>query len=540
MKLFRHLMIAFGIVVVSLPAMAFQVTGGLTGWWDQPGQQNHGVIITISRLPWGDNTGVVYWAYYDEGSPTWVIAQGELDGDTIDAEVHRFEGISFMQPNDPDANFGERVGTMQVTFQSCATGTVSYDIEPMGPGSFEISRLDTPPGRHCSGGLSDNRRPDLERERIEVILEGEGEATGYAELDLRPARAFFDVSARGLQAGDGYTLQMRSDDDEMERLGEFEVFETGAGTFGEIKFRSPQVGAAENLGFDPRGRELEIRDAAEQLVLAGTLPEEGELPGRGAPPFDNEFKGPGAGGRNVEIQLANVGADSSALATAELSMGGGMEFEIKLIGLSSGDYPVRLNGRDLGTIVVSDAGAGEIEFGYPDDHGQQPFDFDPAGALIEIFDSSELLLFEGVFPEFRGSGGGHGGGGPGGGGPGGGGPGHGYAGSDETQVQFENVIDDGAYAGASAYAEYEVRTNRESFEVEVRSMPVGAYPLMVDLEGTLSEVGLIQVDARGRGEIEFGDPPRFDEAQLDFDPRGRQLEIREDGGDAVFRVDFPD
>jgi hypothetical protein len=548
MKAFRQFIIAIGLLATALPASALQVTGGFTGWWDQPEQQNHGVIITISRLPGGEKTGVVYWAYYQDGTPTWVIAQGDLDGDTIDATVYRVEGIDFMQPYDPDGDFVDEVGTMQVQFDSCAAGTVDYDIESLGQGSFDISRLDTPPGRNCTGGLSDDRRPDLERERIEVVLQGEGEARGYAELDLRPGRAAFEVSVRGLMAGEAYVLQMTEDDDEIKRLGVFEVFESASGgTYGEIEFRSPQAGTAQELDFDPRGRLIEVLDAGAGVVLSGTLPEEGELPGRGVPPFDSDFKDPGFGGREIELQLDNVAAPPSATAQAELTMGGGqMEFEIEVYGLGEGEYPVQMNGSPLGTIIVDTNGTGEIEFGYPEDDGQQPLDFDPAGALIQIFDGTDPLLFEGVFPDFRGEHGGPGhgsGNGPGsgsGGGPGSGPGGSGSASSDEIRVQFDNI---GAsqYAGARAYAEYEIRTNRVSFEIELDAMPgAGFYDFLVDIngDGEFSNIGQIEVDDDAEGELEFGDPPRFDEQILTFDPRGKTLEIRS-STETVFRVDFP-
>jgi len=529
MKMFRRLIAASALIAFAVPAGALQVTGGFTGLWGQPDQQNHGLMITISRLPGGEKTGVVYWAIFEDGAPSWVFAQGDVDGDTINADVFRFEGISFMQPQNPAAAFGERIGTLQVEFTSCINGRVTFNTVDLGAGEFEIGRLDNPPGRNCTGGLADDRRPNRERERIEVALEGDG--TGFAELDLRPGRAHFEVKVRELPVGDGYELRVAG-----ETRGEFEVFETAAGgTRGQIEFRSPQIGPVELLDFDPRGELIEVADGG-VVVSSAMLPEEGGLPGRDTAPFDHDFQGRAV--REIEFELDNLGLLPGALATAELVMGGGrMEFEIELIGAPVGSYPLSVAGVQRGVIEVLEEGrSGALEFGYPEDDGQRRFDFDPAGALVEIF-SGEMVAFEGTFPDFRGDGCG-GGQGPGGGngpgdGPGHGGMHHGCGDIDEVHAVFDNV-GGAAYAGASASAEYEAHTNRSSFEVEVESMPAGSYPLVV--EGV--QRGVIDVFEDGDGEIEFGDPPRFDENTLDFDPRGASVEIV-DGDGPVFTLDFP-
>lgn len=533
MKMFRRLIAATVLIALAMPAGALEVTGGFTGWWQQPEQQNHGVIITISRLPGGEKTGVVYWAHYDDGAPSWVIAQGEIDGDTIDADVFRFDGISFMQPQTPDADFGERIGTLQIEFADCTRGRVRFDTVDLGAGEFGISRLDNPPGRNCTGGLADDRRPNRAGERIEAALAGDG--TGRAELDLRPGRARFEVRVRGVPVGDGYELDVGG-----ETRGEFEVFETAAGgTRGRIGFRSPRTGPTELLDFDPRGELIEV--VADGVVVSSAmLPDQGTLPGGNSAPFEHEFQG--QGGREIEFELANLGLWPGAVATAELAMGSGrMEFEIELIGAPAGSYPVSVAGVRRGVIEVAEDGEsstrGVLEFGYPEDDGQRPFDFDPAGALVEIF-SGDTVAFDGTFPDFRGDGCDRDDHGPGGGdgpgdGPGHGGMHHGCGDIDEVGVVFDNV-GGAAYAGAGASAEYEVHANRSRFEVEVESMPGGSYPLVVD--GV--QRGVIDVFEDGDGEIEFGDPPHFDENTLDFDPRGATVEIV-DGEGPVFTADFP-
>jgi len=45
--------IALTLAMAGGSASAMEVTGGFTGWWDQPAQQNHGVILVVSELPDG-------------------------------------------------------------------------------------------------------------------------------------------------------------------------------------------------------------------------------------------------------------------------------------------------------------------------------------------------------------------------------------------------------------------------------------------------------------------------------------------------------
>mgnify|MGYP005840575731 CR=1 FL=1 len=527
-------------ILLSLPASALEVTGGFSGWWGQPEQQNHGAIIAISRLPSGEKTAAVYWAHYNAGTPTWLIAQGTIEGDRIMAQVYEFDGISFMQPQSPEKNdFGEAVGTMEVRFSDCLNGRIMFDTDTVGAGEFPIGRLTDQPGAVCSGGISDDFRSDHMPREFVIALESTGVfpgARGEIEFEMRPGRADFAIGVENLPEGE-YELHVGG-----EPRGAIEVFASDDGTAGRLGFRSPAVPGTMLLDFDPRERMIEVL-AGGQVVLGAATPEQGNFMGRGPAPFE----GPEDGRFETEIQLLNDGVYPDGSATARLEMLGPsapgvpmMEFDIEVQNIPVGSYPVRVMGLERGQIEVTEIGAGqthgEIEFRFPDAPGAMHFDFDPRGAMIEILEGA-TRLFSAEFPD-SGTDGGFGMGmGPGMGsgmGPGmGPGMGSGVAFA-EIGIELDNA---GVHPAGTAEAYYEQHPMREIFRVRVTNVPEGAYELFV---GGVNRgvIDVVSTPRGARGAIGFGNPPAFNELTLDFDPRGENVEIRRDG-DVIFTGDFP-
>jgi len=90
---------------------------------------------------------------------------------------------------------------------------------------------------------------------------------------------------------------------------------------------------------------------------------------------------------------------------------------------------------------------------------------------------------------------------------------------------------------ASGDVEREMNSQRVEFSVEIEDVPVGSYMLVVDGK----EVGTIRaVEMHGRvvGMIRFRDPEVFGKEHLDFDPRGRTIQVLQQNA-AVSEVDFP-
>lgn len=386
---------ASAIALCAISAQALEVTGGFTGWWGQPDQQNHGLIVSISRLPDGEKTGVLYWAHFDEsGNPSWLFAQGDIEDEMIDARVFSFEGITFMQGENPDANFGEQVGTMQVVFSDCVTGEVTYDTTAVGAGTFPIERLTNQPGAACSGGISDDMGPGDLPEEFEIALAPTGVipgARGTAEFKATPGNARFEVEIEEVPAGE-FELQVGG-----ETRGLITVVNTDTGeTEGEIEFRSPAGDDQLLLDFDPRDQIIDVLFEG-QVVLTALAPEEGDFPGN-PPAFDMPIRGD----LELELELTNEGVYADGEASAEFEMSDNRaEFEIEVSNIPAGTYPVFIAGINQGNVTVDEDDLGEtggdVEFAFPPS-GVNPLDFDPRGQTIEILEGA-TLLFSGEFPE---------------------------------------------------------------------------------------------------------------------------------------------
>ena len=225
-----------------------------------------------------------------------------------------------------------------------------------------------------------------------------------------------------------------------------------------------------------------------------------------------------------------------------------MEFEVELSGLPDGTYHLYVGMRDRGELFVEN-GYGAIRFASPAEDGRHLLNFDPRGMSLEIWDEQGAVLssFNGVMDEDRHHGGDSGhqyacndGSGPGGMG-GMGGMGHG--GPDcvddgdylEIEVDLENT---GILAYAEGEAEWSMNSDRVIFAVRIEEVPVGNYPLQVD--GV--EVGVIEAFARRNGEVfgrlAFRDPSVYGMPHLDFDPRGKLIEVLQ-GSSVILKTELP-
>jgi len=225
-----------------------------------------------------------------------------------------------------------------------------------------------------------------------------------------------------------------------------------------------------------------------------------------------------------------------------------MEFEVETNGLPDGTYHLYMGMQDRGEFSVV-GGYGAIRFSSPAEDGRHLLNFDPRGMGVEIRDETGAVLssFGEMMDEDDHHGGdvghhyacdddsGHGHG------PGMGGMGH--DGPDcvdegdylEIEVDLDNT---GILADAEGEAEWDMNSERVMFAVEIEGIPAGGYALRVD--GV--EVGTIQAFARHNGEIfgrlGFRDPAVYGMPHLNFDPRGKTIEVLQ-GESVILEAELP-
>ncbi|MCF6226895.1 MAG: S8/S53 family peptidase [Xanthomonadales bacterium] len=123
--------------------------GGLTGAWANPQAPESGQGILFDVM---EESGKVFAAWFtyslDGNSPSvdfgsadhrWFIAYGDWSGDGSEMTIALTEGGVFDKPT---VVVDKEVGSLQVNFDSCTSGSVEYQFPDLGiSGSFPIQRL---------------------------------------------------------------------------------------------------------------------------------------------------------------------------------------------------------------------------------------------------------------------------------------------------------------------------------------------------------------------------------------------------------------
>jgi len=211
------------------------------------------------------------------------------------------------------------------------------------------------------------------------------------------------------------------------------------------------------------------------------------------------------------------------------------EFSVEAEDIADGSYRIFVGGVDRGALIVS-SGTGEVEFRSPSEDGKILLTFDPRGEQLEVRDVQGAVLTSGdsVFAgdDDNGAGNDNGSGDDNGGGDS---SGNIDFGSSEIEVALGNT---GVFSAASGEAKLRARSDRVDFSVEIEDVPVGSYNLRI---GGIS-VGTIQAKmlqyGSVQGELEFRDPVEPGKVQLNFDPRGQQIDVL-DGTTVILQTLFP-
>ncbi len=204
------------------------------------------------------------------------------------------------------------------------------------------------------------------------------------------------------------------------------------------------------------------------------------------------------------------------------------DFHVSAEGIDDGVYDIMVcadNGaytNPVGTLNVV-AGEGSTHFRSPQTGNQENLGFDPRDCLIEIHDATGAVLTSGdgvLAPKNSGNGGGG-------------------NGRSEIEADLNNM---GAYPEGEGEASYVVKNNSVEFEVEIKGVPVGSYPLWVEsgLEGNITVAADDDDDDDSlKGKLRFSNPQKDGRELLDFDPRGKLIEVYE-GNTLIFEVIFPE
>lgn len=226
---------------------------------------------------------------------------------------------------------------------------------------------------------------------------------------------------------------------------------------------------------------------------------------------------------DIEFNLTNNGIFPAGQAEVDYQRSATRtKFDVELEDVPTGDYQLRVDGVEQGTISVvmlSDRTRGEIEFSSPRDDNERLLDFEPLDQQIDILQDG-TVLFSGILDSNTGS--------------------NGSPLGDLPLGEIEvDLINTGEIPLGSGDAKYEGRADRVEFDVEIEDVPVGNYDLFVggNLEGQIN----VQFNAaanRNEGEIEFRNPVDAGSQLLTFNPLGQEISIR-DNGVELFRVNFP-
>lgn len=196
------------------------------------------------------------------------------------------------------------------------------------------------------------------------------------------------------------------------------------------------------------------------------------------------------------------------------------ELSVEVEDLADGNYRIFVGGVDRAGLVVS-LGTGETEFRSPVEAGKVLLTFDPRGEIVEVHDGLGAVLTSGdvVIGDGDDNDGGD----------------DMDFGTTEIDVDLNNT---GVYPLASGDARLRPEVDRADFSVEIEDVPVGDYDLRVGGEIVGVITVMMQQDGSIEGELEFRNPVEPGKTLLDFDPRGKQINVQ-DGATVILETLFP-
>jgi hypothetical protein len=378
------------------------VTRHFSGLWEQPEQENQGLTLHIVHQNSGEKVAVAFWfTYAEDRESSWFIGQGPVIDNRIELQLYNVTDVGFMQPDNPDVNPANLVGTMLMTFDACKSGTVTFDtnLPEIGSGTFPIEQFGWIRNTHCTGGISDDTPSDVfpTEQRLALQAARAGiTGSGHADFAERPDRTEFSVEVEDLADGIFHIVVGGIERGDL-------VVNMG---MGETEFRSPAEAGKELLTFDPRGKVIEVRDGQGAVLTSGDEVFDGSdhcghhCGGGGG---GNGGGGMDFGMMDIEDELTNTGVYPLASGDAKLEPRmDRTDFSVEIEDVPVGSYDLRIGGDIVGTIQAAEMPdgtvEGELEFRNPVEPGKILLDFDPRGQQIDVLEGATVIL-ETLFPQ---------------------------------------------------------------------------------------------------------------------------------------------
>jgi hypothetical protein len=399
------------------------VTRHFSGLWEHSGQENQGFTLHVLHQYSGERIASAFWFTYDaDQQPEWLFGFGPIEENRIELDLYRVSDVAFLQPDDPEVNPENLIGSAVMAFDSCQTGTVTFDTDlpEYGAGSIEIEQFGWILNTHCSGGMSDDMPADARfgQQTLELQPAKEGiHGTGHARHESYPNHIEFEVEVEGLQDGQ-YHLYVG-----MHQRAEFAVIEG----HGRVRFSSPFEDGYKLLNFEPRGQRLAIHNGTGAVLSSfDNMMEEDDHSGYRGHHGDGHGgddghhyacedsgmggQGHGMGGGHggadcveegdfieLDIDLENTGALADARGEAGWEMNTHrVRFSVEIEDIPVGNYPLRVAGEVLGLIEANEMHQGgvigRISFRDPETYGINHLDFDPRGQLVEVLHGESVIL----------------------------------------------------------------------------------------------------------------------------------------------------
>ncbi len=196
------------------------------------------------------------------------------------------------------------------------------------------------------------------------------------------------------------------------------------------------------------------------------------------------------------------------------------DFKVEAEGIPDGSYALMVCEEMRGELIVT-AGEGELAYRSPAHDSILELSFDPRGCKIELLNGEGVVLTSGdavLSEKEKGK----------------------KDKEDKDGIKLEVDLDNtGILDGAKGEAEFEIYADESEFSVKIKQVPEGSYTVKVD--GV--DVGMIEVvedDGDFEGRIKFTDPQRADTLLLDFDPRGKLIEILNTDDLVILNALFPE